>query len=360
MDYLDAASILDEPIEQTATEASPILELEDGEIDPRYLRLSYSGLGDLHACPRLFQLRKLQAESKVDMDSSVTFAYGHAVGTGIQDFLISKDMQKTIWNMFLAWPCDFFAENEKQKKSLAHAIAALQQFASMCDQGFLSEYEVMNYEGKPAAELSFRVKLPAGFSIRGFLDLVLSRFSDNERAVLEVKTNSGTWVNPYQYKNSSQGIGYSAILDKIEGGTSAYSVEYLVQMTKLERFEQFTFPKTMHQRAMWIRDILYDVEQIKSYVTNEGNYGIWPLRGESCTRFGRTCEFMDICQLPTQRLMQPAREIHRKDINRDGVEVEYQFDLTLQELLDSQSVSKKEVSDGSEGNEVLSILEEIR
>lgn len=62
------------------------------DIDPRIRNLSYSSLLTLHSCPREFQLYKLGADSEgliieedeTDSDQSITFAYGHAVGNGVQ------------------------------------------------------------------------------------------------------------------------------------------------------------------------------------------------------------------------------------------------------------------------------------
>lgn len=324
----------------TTETLSPRVELAEGEIDPRFMRLSYSGSLDLHACPRLFQLQKLGAESTVDFESSVTFAFGHVVGAGIADLMITGDLDKTLWNMFLGWEPDFFAENPKQQKSLPHAVAAIQKLHSLMEDGLLSEYEVAEYNGKPAAELSFRIELINGFTFRGYLDLVLRRKSDGEKAVLECKTDSGNYVFHVKYKNSAQAVGYSVVLDEIDGELSSYNVEYLLYMTRLSRYENFSFPKSYQQRALWLRDTLYDVEAIQSYVRNEGNYGIWPMRGESCGRFNKPCNFLDVCHLPTGNLAAPLREIHYKDRSRGGVEAEYQFDLTLAQLLEkSQSQS---------------------
>lgn len=72
-------------------------------------------------------------------------------------------------------------------------------------------------------------------------------------------------------------------------------------------------------------------------VKEEGNYGIWPMYGESCNSFGRDCEFMDVCHLQTNNVMQPLNEKHLLDINRDtGEEATYQFEIHLSELLESQ------------------------
>lgn len=326
-------SFLDEPAPVALL--IPTVDLLAGEIDPRYKRLSYSGGLDLHACPRKFQLNKLQAERpENDESTSVTFAYGHAMGEGIQTYLIERSklgsdlaMQTALWKMFLAWDTDLCFENLKQKKSFFRAVASLIQFASLVDEGLLEDYEVAYFEGKPAAELSFAIDLGNGITYRGYVDLVMVHKSSGQYVILELKTSSANYVNPAVYKNSAQAIGYSVVLDTIAPGTSSYSVQYLVYLTKLERFEAFEFPKTFRQRVQWIQDLVWDKKTIEDMVAFYGNDGIWQIRGESCCDFGRPCDYMDTCQLPTNRLTVPLNESMLEDPKT------YQFNFTLLDLL---------------------------
>jgi hypothetical protein len=99
------------------------------------------------------------------------------------------------------------------------------------------------------------------------------------------------------------------------------------------RYEEFNFPKNPHQRALWIRDRLWDVEQVERLFELEGNYGIWPMHGESCTQFGRNCEYMDVCHLDTGNLMSKLRENQLVERKRDGTEAEYDFELNVEDLL---------------------------
>lgn len=314
----------------------PVVQLEDGQIDPRYTRSSYSTSLLLHACPRKFQLKCLQAEKEEDASTNVTFAFGTVVGMGIAELVATRDLHKAIWEMFKAWDVDFLAENEKQKKSFAHAVNAIQMLHSALEDGELSEYVVAKYNGKPAAELSFRISLPGKYAThtyRGYLDLVLQNIMSGEFTVMENKTNSGTWVNHYQYKNSSQATGYGVVLDQIEGEKSAYDVLYYVYMTKLMRYEEFSFPKSYHQRALWLRDRMWDMQVVERLFEQEGNYGIWPMHGESCTQFGRNCEYMDVCHLATENLMAKLRENQLEELDKDGNPKEYDFELTLEDIL---------------------------
>lgn len=327
-------SFLDQPAPSVLL--IPTVELPAGTIDPRLARLSYSSQLDLHACPRKYQLKKLQAEkAEEDVSSSVTFAYGHAIGEGIQQYLINRSLtdeetafNTALWQMFLAWDCDLLLENEKQKKSFFRAVATLLQFRQLVQDGFLAdEYEVAYFQGKPAAELSFRIDLGDGFYYRGYVDLVLVHKFSGQYVILELKTSSANYINPYNYKNSAQAIGYSVVLDTIAPGTTSYGVQYLVYMTKLERFEAFDFPKTFRQRVQWIQDLLWDKKQIVDMEAFYGADGVWQVRGESCCDFGKPCEYMDICQLETNRLTLPLDESMLTE-NK-----EYAFQFTLEELL---------------------------
>lgn len=338
MNYISDLSDLPNILDQPAPTALliPVIDLLPGQVDPRFSRLSYSGLQDLHSCPRKFQLNKLQAErGEQDLSTSVTFAFGHAVGEGIQQYLIGRDLfdeelafQTALWKMFLAWDCDLLAENDKQKKSFFRAVAAMLQFRGLCEDGLIGEdWEVAQFEGRPAAELSFKIDLGDGFYFRGYVDLVLRNKITGEFLILELKTSSANYVNHHSYKNSAQAIGYSVVLDAIAPGTSSYSVQYLVLMTKLERYETFDFPKTFRQRVQWLQDLMWEKKSLVDLVGFYGNDGIWPVHGESCTAFGRVCDYMDMCQLDTDRLASPLLE---SQLTEDK---EYQFNFSIQELL---------------------------
>lgn len=338
MNFLDSMDDLPNFLDELAPTALmiPVVNLEPGQVDPRFTRLSYSGLQTLHECPRKFQLDKQQAEKPPqDNSTSVTFAYGHALGDGIQKYLVNRDsmpeeaaLNSALWKMFLAWDADLLAENDKQKKSFFRAVAALLQFRELVKAGLLSEdYEVAVFEGKPACELSFRIDLGNGFYFRGYVDLVLRHKVSGEYVILELKTSSANYVNHLAYKNSAQAIGYSVVLDTIAPGISSYAVQYLVYMTKLDRFEVFEFPKTFRQRVQWLQDLMWDKKQVVDMVAFYGNDGIWQVRGESCMNFGRPCDYMDMCGMDTKRLVSPLLETQLTE------DKEYQFNFTIQELI---------------------------
>lgn len=299
----------------------------EGKIDYRIRQLSYSSLLTLHQCPRKFQLNRLRTTHRTEVDdkSNITFAFGHVVGEGIQNILEGKSETEVIFKAFLGWHADLAASDPKGKKSFWSAAYAILKFASLYSAGFLDEYELVYYNGKPACELSFSILFPGGFRLRGFVDAVLRHKESGKIVVLECKTTSLTNLNPATYKNSSQAIGYSVVLDVLFPDISSYEVIYLVYQTGSQEYTPIPFIKSYHQRALWIRELLLDIEMIEVYENAE----VYPMHGESCTSFGRDCEYFNTCTLSTGYLTKPCTP-------EEEDKTKYQIELSLTDLLDSQ------------------------
>lgn len=301
------------------------------EIDKRILNLSYSSLLTLHKCPRKFQLYRLQSHKSEleDIPQSVTFAYGHTIGSGIQSILEGKSFTETLWSAFLQWDVDLFAANDKQNKSFWGCVHALRQFSHIRST-VLGDWELVYYEGKPACELSFAIYLPDGFIYRGFVDAVLRNVRTGAVRVLECKTHSQATVNPAIYKNSAQAIGYSIVLDAIFPDLSSYDVLYMPYSSKKEEFEFIPFEKSYYARALWIRELLLDCEMIKMYE----EASIYPMHGESCFDFYRECEYLQHCTLSTEHLVSPLTP---DAVAAMDAELEkFQIKITLNDLIQAQ------------------------
>jgi hypothetical protein len=325
------SDFLDDPIEVNA-KANIDRELIEYEgFDPRLKLMSYSSNLTLHKCPRKYQLYKLKAtDDEMDPEAAsnqnLTFAFGHIVGEGIQDVLDGLSEEQVIWKMFLAFHADLEDRNEKQNKSFYLAVAAIQRFISLRHSGFLEDYELLYYQGKPAKELSFRIHLPDGFKYRGSVDAVLRNKTTGKILVLECKTSSSKTLHATQYKNSAQAVGYSVVLDVIAPEVSSYEVLYLVYLTKDMGYEQLKFTKTYLQRATWIQELLLDVETIKLYQKT----GVYPMRGESCMDFFRDCEYLNQCNLSTHLITTPFSP---EAVLDDKV---YDVELTLEQIIEGQ------------------------
>lgn len=303
----------------------------EGKIDYRLRQLSHSSRQLLSLCKRKFQLQRLRAvagtvEDEEARSKSVTFAFGHIVGEALELTFAGKSEWEIIWAMFQMWDApDLFSNNEREGKSFWEGIMAAQKFWAAQQSGFLDEYEVVTFNGKPAVQLSFCINLPNGFRYRGHVDAVLRHKTSGKILVLEGKTTKNLIVNPATYKNSGQAIGYSIVLDHLFPELSSYEVLYLVYQTKSREYNPIPFTKTYLQRALWIRELLLDVEFIERCVDAD----VFPMNGDACTSFGRDCEYLQTCTLSTRFLTKPCTQ-EAED------KTDYTVTVSLIDLLNTQ------------------------
>lgn len=312
-------------------------------MDPRTKLLSYSSQNLLQECARKYQLYRGQVvvaeiadgdTDKADLARAdrATFDFGHSVGHGVQYLLLGRSIEEVIWDLFSSkWSQDLFYRDTKRKKSFWLAIIALYKFQSLLTSGFLSDYEVMAFEGKPAIELGFRIHLPRGYKYRGFVDLVLRHRTTGEVVVLEIKTSSWN-LSHVAFTNSFQAIGYSIVLDKLVPELTGYKVLYLTYKTKDFEWDPVTYPKSYYQRALWLQELLMKTQVLELYDSHD----VYPMNGNNCiNKFGRECPYLGSCTLATKNLVTPMSDTRWREIQEEEDQT-YQFNITYEELVDSQ------------------------
>lgn len=272
-----------------------------------YFNLSYRGLSysrslTLHSCPRKFEL-----DAKFNIKSnrnSVTFAYGHAVGDGIQSVLSGDSFDVALTRTILAY--DFYEDdkgndNEKaQKKSLWYAIKNVELFYQQYTAElftFLKGWEVPTFttdDGtlRPASEISFVIDCTEGYTYEGHIDLILHNPTTNRYMVLELKTTGMNVVDPASFKNSAQALGYGVVVDAIASNikaTASYDVLYMVYKSRTMEIVPMQFSKTPRMRAQWLNSLIADIQYIEQ--CEESEY--YPHRGESCFNYFRPCTYIE-------------------------------------------------------------------
>jgi hypothetical protein len=266
-------------------------------------------------------------ESKLS-EKNVTFAFGHAVGAGVQELLAGGSIEQAIWEAFLAWDVELFDVDNKYQKSFAWAIHALHKFLPYCRQ-ILKTYEVANFNGKPAKELSFRIRGPNNYYYRGHIDIVLKHRMTGQLLVVELKTTGKKTILESDYANSSQGLSYSLVLDNISAGNSAYHVWYVIYKTEDEDFEFFPYQKSMLDKANWIKGVVADFKQVESY--KQDNF--YPQYDTSCTQYWRPCKYFDLCGM-VQGMIASARELEER-VQKE-LAMKYTFEFTLEDIINQQ------------------------
>lgn len=303
-------------------------------IHPNLKKLSDSSLLTLHSCERKYELYKLlQQDNEEDGDTR----FGHVVGVGVQELFVSGDIRKAYMAAFLRWKDDIddFEGVDKSKKTFYHVLLALDKFLVIRNTVF-GKYDLVYFEGKPAVELGFSIDFGDGFIHRGFLDALLIHRETKELAPYEGKTTKYKNVHEAAFRNKSQGLGYGVVVDRIakELGlefSSTYWVNYSIWKTGAAEWELLKFKKNLTHRALWLKNILLDIDRITAY----GNDGYFPMRGESCYGFFKVCDFFGTCEMATENVVpQPKLLVEAED--------KYQFKFSLEDIIEVQMEKQSE------------------
>ena len=348
---------------------------------------SYSLLTMLHECPRKYELEKLQANHpSKQVDTGIVnldFAYGHAVGAGIQTYAATGSLVASILAAMLAWKAPWDAEKENKQgkpvgKSLTLATLAVEKFAYWWSEN-MSEWEVVvlpskgcttccgtgaiveisrgidpydreeeypegcpccngtgKLPGKKAVELAFAVDFQNGRYHFGHIDVLLRNKDSGKLAVWEGKTTGFENVDEAMYGNSNQALGYSVVVDAIakeigSDGTE-YEVLYIVYSSKSREFQLLPFGKSRSQRAEWLQDTLLDHASLETYK----RIGFYPKRGESCiSRYGFRCNWYGNCTMRNSSLFPGVELKTLEDVNVTSIE-SLDFVFKLDDLVASQ------------------------
>jgi hypothetical protein len=306
---------------------------------------SYSKLSLLHKCPRLLELEAFRAAAEVpiqdDVVFNIDFAFGHAIGSGLQTILATGSLQAGIFSAMLAWhgPLDeekLDARGNPTGKSLAWAVHALEKFDFFYQTSELAEYEILRLpSGRPAVELSFAVDTSNGFFHFGHIDAVLIHKTLKRLAVWEGKTTGLANISEAAYGNSYQALGYSVVVDAISKEfnlpTADYEVFYVVYSTKAREFQLLPFPKSKTQRAEWLQDLLLSHAMISKYQELK----FFPKRGDSCIdKYGKQCKWYGTCSISNEGLF-PTLEKLPLAASIEGLKA-VDFKFTLAELVAAQ------------------------
>ncbi len=290
----------------------------DSKVIP--IRLSHSTMELFHRCERLFQLDKLLATDRQE-ESSPDTVFGTAYGVGVAEYLVSQDQEKAIYKAWLAyWP-----ELESEKKNIGLMINALIHSFSALDK-LLEDYEVVDFNGKPAVELSFRININPRYYYVGYVDVVLRNKHDGVCIALDAKTTGLQLLDlAPAYENSAQVLSYSIALDQIIGeGYNAYGVAYFVAQVDRDakvKIHPLIFRKTLLDRLNWFITLGGDVQRLEL----AEDIGFYPRRGGSCLKYNRPCRHFGVCTLS-------SIDIPR---HREPDTIEYDFVFELQDLIDS-------------------------
>lgn len=291
--------------------------------DEPYIRLSHSGLESVNTCERKFEMEKLLTIG-ASREESVHLSFGSAYGEFVATYLATGCMEAALFDGWLAYDPPL----ETDSKNQASAYHLMEVSQKDLDE-LLEEWEVAEFNGIPACELSFRIDIDDTFYYVGYIDVVLKHRTTGKYAVLENKT-TGLQLEDLKplYKFSGQALGYSIVLDHIAGQEQAeYDVIYFVgrlgkkSLGPNTRAEVHVFNKNIQDRIEWFLTLGQDVQRLNTAV----EVGNFPRRNAGCIKFNRVCPHFGTCHL---RSADNYRAIVKDD-------VEYQFHYKLDDLVAS-------------------------
>lgn len=271
------------------------------------MRLSYSTNSLVESCARKFHLTKdrnliewdLPRESR---ENNEHLDFGSAIGIGTAEYIVSNNLEKAIW----AALSNFNFANETDTKNAISLVTCLQALNATWDP---SQWEIATYNGKPAAELSFKVTLDEATQdyYCGYVDLVLIHRESKLAVVLEVKSTGYKMLDLRPlYQNSAQGTGYSVVLDPITGGDSSWQVLYLVYQFKSNNVVPtllvYPFKKTLRDRLEW----LLDLRLLYGHLLSLYDLNYWPKRSSGCMAYGKPCSLFGTCDLEAMQYTEDA------------------------------------------------------
>lgn len=286
-------------------------------------QISYSSLNEFRTCERKYVLDKASLSEK---STNIDFAFGSAVASACQTLWLTDSVDQGLLAIFRSWDTDFFEEKPRAKKAIFFAVQALRNYLPFY-QIFRREWELATIDGKPCIEFSLKIELPDGFLYRAYADLILRNIESGELAVNEFKTDGSSFKQEAKYRNSDQGTSYSLLVDQLAPDTSSFWVNYPVYYSPLQEWEFYSFPKTLVNKAKWLRTTLGDIRHIKE--CEEGNY--WPMRGGSCLQYNKPCRYFETCTLVDKALF--ASEEFLADKVKKEQEKEYSFVIPIEKIV---------------------------
>lgn len=312
---------------------------------------SHSRLDALDRCARKFEL-----ENKLGVrrgGNSVTFAYGHAFGEGVQKIIEGYTFEETVFHILCTWDYDIaddgYESDIRNNKNYFEVLNVLNRFYIMyinnsdtfmmngkcIDWGVWEIAYFTNAKGetKPAIELELVIELGNDYFYEGHIDLVLKRKDSDHFAILELKTSSLNNIQPALYGNSPQATGYMMALDSHlvktdPDATVSFDVFYLIAQAKKQEFVEFSFTKTPLHRAQWITFIFHKMDQVDRLE----DMGLpYPPNYHSCFAYNRNCDYYGACHLPNEIIQ---RDI--QDVSFGVNDSEPDILVTLDEIIERQ------------------------
>lgn len=275
------------------------------EENSKWLRLSYSSLGTLEGCPRKFEFNKLYPQPVNNRDSFAADV-GSALHAGYQEYLVSRDADKALWELALAYPYALEQLEERDDRGLEACVSTLEE---MIDSFAFGEYvlaEIKHPDGRlvPAIEVPFEIRIKGvtlpdgrGIAFVGFIDAIMRHLLTNQFRTLDIKTHRRTLKDANaNYVYNAQQIPYGLVIEQVahpDDDLSAFEVLYLDTYVDLlePRVTEYEYKKDREDMQEWLTNTILQAQMIQRY--QQMNY--FPRTSGGCLTWNRPCQYLDVC-----------------------------------------------------------------
>lgn len=315
---------------------------------PSRIRLATNSHLLLLRCEREFQLIELLQGAEAEDDYSFSLAeespiltFGHAWGEGVAEYIATGSLDAAI---FKAWTSYYpHLEDEEKGRLEEFCFQGLKVAKDKLD-GIREDWEIPTFEGKPARELGFRININKRFYYESAIDAVLQHKREGHLGTLECKHTFHYLddITP-MYKNTSQALVYSIVTDRIAKQlVGQYHLHYFIgQFTKsdglhLPRIQHHRWKKTLLDRLNFFVALGMDVQRLQMMMDT----GIFPMRGHSCLRYNRPCQFFGTCHMrsgdtpKTDEYIEKHKSAHVKEVE-SRVQFVFELDDIVREHLEA-------------------------
>ena len=268
----------------------------------------HSGLNTFGSCPRKWAFNKAIVNFSEDREAKTAADVGTAIHEGLQEYVISKDVDAALAKMALAHPIELNRGDNAAAYSLeAATITLLHAIESGELDNFVLATFIKDGVRIPAVEIGFMVEIEMEHIIihlRGFIDLVVQSRASDQFMAIDIKTTTERGAESFdvKYKFDWQTTSYGIPLQGLLGIEGSFDTGIL-GVGLSDRDPLVVFKPFRRKKA--------DVEEYYYYLLDKcasiQRYWLaqrFPRDPKACLSFNKTCYFFNSCDVSTVTEMQ--------------------------------------------------------
>ena len=263
------------------------------------LQISNSSQKTFQHCNRQFEFSKVYSVGH--NINNVNMGSGTALHVGIQEYLKTKNIEHSIFQMALAYPVEEYLltkDTPYNKDKDRRLEACYTTLMKIIEDNYLYEYELVNIDGYgPGIEVVFEIKFPSlktsiPISYIGIIDLIVKHIPTGKIGAADIKTHRDTRTTEKRYHFAQQTIPYNLVIEqalkqKIDNIQLLYFSVYID--IKNPDMQIYSYEKSADLLKDWAIGVTDDIKKIDQAI--QRGWFARQLDAYSCD----TCQYFDHC-----------------------------------------------------------------